>query len=252
MPSLFARAKNQSVSCIGALWLASAAGPSVVQQYVFARSNDSGIDSGDAGWTSNRPPGALTQDWYPGSAEGSTGATPVSGPTHDSTFLSSTGPQRFGAGLSASPDPIYPDFQVISGLANNTAAAAIAAQQYIEFPFTTGTMQYADATASAALFYVNTVVTAKRWNLNNNAHPRAFGYAAYVVDAGGSPVGTLVQQIDDVSTVSGGDFQLVPPRTALAPASRCNPAPPTPCAFTCTARQPIPMGAHPGTTPCSR
>lgn len=226
MPSLFVRAKNHSGWCIGALWLASAAGPCLAQQYVFAPSTDSGIDGWVAGWMSNRPPGTLTQDWYPGSAEGSTGATPVSGPTHDSTFLSSTGPQRFGAGLSASPDPIYPDFQVISGLANNTAAAAIAAQQYIEFPFTTGTMQYADATASAALFYVNTVVTAKRWNLNNNAHPRAFGYAAYVVDAGGSPVGTLVQQIDDVSTVSGGDFQLVRPPDGPGPGITLQPGTP--------------------------
>lgn len=194
---------------MAALWLAGAAGPCLAQPYVFAPASAFGYDGWVAGWMSNRPPGTLTQDWYPGSGEDSVGATPVSGPTHDTTFLSSTGAQRFGTGLSASPDPTFPDFQVISGLATNTAAAALLAGQYIDFPFTTGTMQYADATASAALFYVNGAFTAKRWNLNNKLHPRAFGYAAYIVDASGHPVGEQIQQVDDVSAVDGDGFQVV-------------------------------------------
>ena len=226
MRSIFVRAQGQYRLCIGAVLLSAAAGPSLAQSYVYAPSTLSGIDGWVAGWMSNRPPGTLTQDWYPGSVGGSTGTDAVEGPTHDSTFLSSTGPQRFGAGLSASPDPTFPDFQIISGLRTSTAAAAIDAQQYIEFPFTTGTMQYADATASAALFYVNAVVTAKRWNLNNNAHPRAFGYAAYVVDADGHPVSELLQRIDDVSTVSGDGFEFVRPPDGPGPGITLQPGTP--------------------------
>lgn len=194
---------------MGALLLAGAAGPSLAQSYVNAPSSYLGVDGLVAGWMSNRPPGTLTQDWYPGSGEASTGAGPISGPTHDVVFLSSTGPQRFGTGLSASPDPTYPDFQVISGLTTDTADGAKLAQQYIEFPFVTGTMRYADTSPSAALFYVNGAFTAKRWNLNGNTHPRAFGYAAYLVDGDGNAVSALLQQTDDVSTVAGDDFQFV-------------------------------------------
>lgn len=229
MKSILEQARAHYRKGISALLLASAAGPSLAQQYVLAPSSLNDINGWVAGWMSNRPPGTLTQDWYPGSSEGSVGATPVSGPTHDSTFLSSTGAQRFGTDLSASPDPTYPDFQVISGLTANSASAAMTAQQYIEFPFSTGTMPYADASASAALFYVNGIFTAKRWNLNANAHPRAFGYAAYIVDASGNPVGELVQQIDDVSAVAGIDFQMV--RTPDGPGPGITLQPGTPYAL---------------------
>ncbi|WP_166656425.1 IPTL-CTERM sorting domain-containing protein [Comamonas sp. JUb58] len=172
---------------------------------------------------SNRPPGTLTQDWYPGSGEDSFGDSAVSGDTHDTTFLASTGAQRFGGGLTASADPTYLDFQRISNLTARSATQAITAQQYIEFPFTTGTLHYADATAAPALFYFNAAATSKRWNMNGNSHPRAFGYAAYIVDASGSPVGDVIQQINDVTTVAGEDFQIVRPPDGPGPGVELQP-----------------------------
>ncbi|WP_354445870.1 hypothetical protein [Ottowia thiooxydans] len=167
---------------------------------------------------SNKPAGTRTQDWYPGSP-GPDGIGPPISDTHDTTFLSSTSDQAFSASLSAAPDSLYPDYQIISGLSptNTSAATAVAQQQYVEFPFTTGTMLHADLTASTALFYVNTVVTAKRWNYNSNTHPRAYGYVAYVVDSAGNPVGGPIQQIDDVSAISGTDFQFVRVQTVPGP-----------------------------------
>lgn len=209
MKSMCARMVGNYRVGMVALWLAGAAGPSLAQPYVFAPASAFGYDGWVAGWMSNRSPGTLTQDWYPGSGEDSVGATPVSGPTHDTNFLASTGAQRFGTGMSARPDSTFPDFQIISGLTASTATAAMSAQQYIEFPFTTGTLAYADSSASPLQFYVNLAATAKRWNMNSNSHPRAFGYAAYVVDAGGNPVGGPMQQIDDVSLVGGEGFQFV-------------------------------------------
>lgn len=188
--------------------LAAGLSTSNAQTYVYAP--DTPIGPGwVAGWMSNRPEGTLEQDWYPGSTEDSTGTGPISGDTHDPTFLSGTLAQRFGGGLTAAPDLAHPDFQVISGLTANSAEEAVLVEQYIEFPFTTGTMLYADSTPSEALFYFNAAVTLKRWNLNENSHPRAFGYAAYIVDSSGSPVGGPIQQVDDVTTITGTDYHPV-------------------------------------------
>lgn len=226
MKSILAQAGDHYRKGISALLLASAAGPSLGQQYVYASSRMQDIDGWVAGWMSNRPPGTLTQDWYPGSGESSVGDSAVSGTTHDTTFLASTGAQRFGGGLTASADPIHPDFQRISNLTARSAAASITAQQYIEFPFTTGTLHYADATAAPALFYVNLAAISKRWNMNDNSHPRAFGYAAYVVDGNGSPVDGVIQQIEDVATVSGQDFQIVRPPDGPGPGIALHPGTP--------------------------
>ncbi|QIL69548.1 hypothetical protein G7048_03665 [Diaphorobacter sp. HDW4B] len=199
--------KFRSIAC--AFLVVSASTSSFGQQYVFAPTSASGLDGWVAGWMSNRPPGTLSQDWYPGSSGLSTGPTPVLGDTHDTNFLAGTVPQRLGGGLSASPDATYLDFQIISGLSTNNASSAIDAQQFIEFPFTTGTMMYADSTESSALFYLNAALIAKRWNLNGNIHPRSFGYAAYVVDAAGNSIGGVLQQVDDVSLIGGVDYQFV-------------------------------------------
>lgn len=80
MRSIFVRAQGQYRLCIGAVLLSAAAAPSLAQSYVYAPSTLSGIDGWVAGWMSNRPPGTLTQDWYPGSVGGSTGTDAVEGP----------------------------------------------------------------------------------------------------------------------------------------------------------------------------
>ncbi|MBH1964167.1 MAG: hypothetical protein I8H77_07525 [Comamonadaceae bacterium] len=208
---------------LGSLLLATASTASLAQQYVFAPTSFGGADGWVVGWMSNKPASTINQDWYLGSSAPA-GVGPATSDTHDTTFLSMTGPQRVGSGMTMSADPLpaFADYQIVSGLSatNISAATAIAQGQYIEFPFRTGTMLYADAQPSAAQFYVNGIVTAKRWNLNGNVHPREYGYAAYIVDGSANHVVGPIQVIPRVSDIPGStpdDFQFVRPPDGPGP-----------------------------------
>ncbi|WP_028605588.1 hypothetical protein [Ottowia thiooxydans] len=198
---------------LGTFLLATASGPSFAEQFIYAPATFFGFSGWTAGWMSNMPRGTLNQDWYPGSTTASQVTNYAITDTHDTTFLASTSAQRVAPSMttSLSPDPALQDFQIINGLSptNVSAAMAIAENQYIEFPFTTGTMYYADTTASAAKFYINLITTAQRWNQNGNSNPRAFGYAAYIVDGSGNHVGGEIASLADVRTSLGTSFEFV-------------------------------------------
>lgn len=204
---------------------------SSAQQYVYAPTSGNGVDGWVAGWMSNLPPGTPNQDWYPGAGVPSTCAPPApctTPNTHDTAFLSATEAQRVGGGLSIAPNPTYNDFQNISGLTANDLGNSISSGQFIEFPFTSGLLNYADGTPAPVLFYLNGIFLSKRWNINAG-NPNSFGYGAYVVDSSGNPVGGIIQQINNVGAISGADFQVV--RTPDGPGPGIELQPNTPYAL---------------------
>ncbi|ARU06031.1 hypothetical protein CCO03_16360 [Comamonas serinivorans] len=185
----------------------------LAQQYVHAPTSFMGVDGFVAGWMSNLPLGTFNQDWYPGS--GVSSACPAApapcvlpSETHDPLFLSATGPMAVGGGVTMAPHPGWQDFQVLSGLTTTSASGAMAAGQYIQMPFTTGGLTYADGSPADVKFYVNTIGLAPRW-LMNAGNPNQFGYAAYVVDGAGTPVGGVIETVPNVSALTDPNFRLV-------------------------------------------
>ncbi len=211
MPTLNISKRTRIASWLGAMMLAGLHQSGMAQQYFHAPTSANGVDGWAAGWMSNLPPGTLNQDWYPGSGVPSTCPSPVpctASVTHDPVFLSSTSPQRVGGGLVMAANSTYQDFQDINGLATNNRVAAMAANQYIEFPFRSGSLSYANGTPAPNLFYINGIFLSKRWN-ENAGNPRAFGYAAYIVDSAGTDVSGLIQQVDDVGSIANAGFHLI-------------------------------------------